>query len=359
MGHYCPSGSGLPTPCPAGRYNSRTGRSSPGECDICSPGSYCAGLGNSKPTGPCEAGYFCPAGSTSSQEFESPPGKFSLAIASTTSECLPGFYNSMYGQKSCLSCPVGYYCPNSSMVTYEHTICPVGHFCPLQSQYPQRCPIGTYSNDIGLSLQSQCLPCTPGSFCSSSGLHEVTGPCAAGYYCTVGAQLSTHDTIPDLTGGQCPEGHYCPENTAYPIQCPAGTYMSSSANTGELYFNGTQIFCDLCSAGHACPIRGMSAVGNTLCSEGYFCRRGSPSTSPICTSKFCKDMYGICPVGHFCERGTVDPKNCADGTYMDEKGAASCKICPSGYYCASINRTDTYFNCPQVILVAFDYSRFS
>jgi hypothetical protein len=208
VGHYCPSGSGLPTPCPPGRFNSHTGRTSPGECDICSPGFFCAGLGNSKPSGPCEAGYYCPAGSTSSQEIESPPGKFSLAIASVPSECLPGFYNSMFGQDSCLPCPTGYYCPNSSLVTYEYTICPIGHFCPPQSQFPQRCPIGTYSNDIGLSLQSQCLPCTPGSFCGSSGLHEVSGPCAAGYYCTIGAQLSTHDTIPDSTGGQCPTGHF-------------------------------------------------------------------------------------------------------------------------------------------------------
>jgi hypothetical protein len=348
-GHYCPQGTGLPIPCPAGTYNERTGGTAPNSCSSCSPGQYCAGLGNVVPTGMCRAGYYCPPGSTSATENDAPPGTFTKANASAPSSCLPGYYNPMYAQSSCLACPSGYYCPDSAMTTYEDTLCPIGNYCPAQSQHPSRCPIGTFSNDVGLSMQSQCVQCTPGSYCGSSGLHQVSGPCDAGFFCTLGAQLSTHASVTDSMGGVCPTGHYCPVNTAYPIECPAGTYMSSTGNTGNIFYNGIQIYCNLCTAGRACTITGLSGPGNTLCNEGYWCKRGSPFTQPSCDgSANCLSNYGVCPVGHYCPLGTDDPIPCADGTYMDETGAAVCKVCPAGRKCSSAVRTDLYQDCPQV-----------
>ena len=348
VGHYCPLGSGLPTPCPAGRYSSEYGNVQESDCTICSPGYYCAGLANERPTGLCTDGYYCPPGSISSRQIEAPLGSYSGTGASNYSLCLPGFYQPMFAQSDCLQCPNGYYCPDSGMSTYEHTICPYGNYCPVESSVPFRCPIGTFSASTGLFMESQCSDCTPGYYCNSTGLSEVTGPCDAGYYCTLGAEQKTHDSLADSTGGVCPEGHYCPQGTAHPIECPKGTFMSSTGATGDIYYNDTQFFCDLCLPGYACTKRGMTTSGSSLCEAGYFCRYGSPSTTPYCEEDFCEDMYGACPIGHYCEVGTDIPQLCNDGTYMDDVGAEVCKECPIGYYCAQHIATSNYTTCPQV-----------
>ena len=51
------------------------------------------------------------------------------------------------------------------------TICPAGSYCPTGSQHETHylCPPGTYSNNTGLSADSQCTPCTPGSYCAGEG----------------------------------------------------------------------------------------------------------------------------------------------------------------------------------------------
>ena len=67
-----------------------------------------------------------------------------------------------------------------------------------------------------------------GSYCSTPGLAAVTGPCATGYYCTMGA--SRPDPQNDHTGGLCPVGHYCPEGTGDPERCPPGYFSNSTGN---------------------------------------------------------------------------------------------------------------------------------
>lgn len=42
-----------------------------------------------------------------------------------------------------------------------------------------------------LSMSSECLPCTPGHFCSASGLSAPSGPCAPGYFCLAGVSSPT------------------------------------------------------------------------------------------------------------------------------------------------------------------------
>lgn len=68
----------------------------------------------------------------------------------------------------------------------------------------------------------------------------MTGPCDAGYYCTLGATRS--DPQNDATGGTCPTGHYCPQGTGVPQGCPPG-YFSNA--TGNVDFSG----CKLCTEG--------------------------------------------------------------------------------------------------------------
>merc|ERR1711871_1305911 len=61
-GFYCPVGTAIPIPCPPGRYSGGLRRTSADTCSVCDPGAYCANSGLLLPTGPCEAGYFCPTG---------------------------------------------------------------------------------------------------------------------------------------------------------------------------------------------------------------------------------------------------------------------------------------------------------
>ena len=49
-------------PCPEGTYGSQVGLSSSAQCTNCTAGSYCEGVGLSKPTGFCEPGYWCQNG---------------------------------------------------------------------------------------------------------------------------------------------------------------------------------------------------------------------------------------------------------------------------------------------------------
>jgi hypothetical protein len=102
-GSFCEEGSASPTPCDVGTYLAYTGAVSRSECVLCTPGKYCATAGLSQPTGNCDAGFYCPAGSTSSSPFNTP-------------------------------CPIGMKCP-SSAVTGSATAqpCPPGEYT-IQSQ---------------------------------------------------------------------------------------------------------------------------------------------------------------------------------------------------------------------------------
>ena len=56
MGHYCEAGSSNGTGCPPGTFLNSTGGRSMDDCLSCVPGMYCAGYGNSQPTGDCAPG---------------------------------------------------------------------------------------------------------------------------------------------------------------------------------------------------------------------------------------------------------------------------------------------------------------
>jgi len=69
------------------------------------------------------------------------------------------------------------------------------------------------------------------------------------------------------TGGPCPVGHYCPENSTRPIECPGGSYAKTEAKDE----------CDVCPAGSYCPI---GAYNLTDCPVGSFCPSKSPAPIP-------------------------------------------------------------------------------
>ena len=57
---------------------------------------------------------------------------------------------------------------------------------------------------------------------------SFSGPCDAGYYCTLGSDTAMPDTGHTGTAGPCPEGHYCTQATVTPTPCPLGTYNNET-----------------------------------------------------------------------------------------------------------------------------------
>jgi hypothetical protein len=260
----------LATPCPAGTYSSQQSLTNASQCLSCTPGSYCATLGLTAPTGNCSAGYYCTGGSSLQK-----PGASGV--------------------------PVGF-----------GGICPVGSYCLPGSDSPIPCPAGTYrSLTLGLSL-SDCSLCTPGRHCNVSGLTAPTGVCDAGYYCITASQ-SPHPTPDDWTGGICPPAHYCPAGSPSALPCTAGTY----ANRTGL------IACDPCPAGYYCP---AAQRDPTLCPIGSYCPPSTGTAVPACPLGTFGNATGL--------TSALNCQLCTPGSYCSIPGLSSPNgICQAGYYC--------------------------
>jgi hypothetical protein len=132
-----------------------------------------------------------------------------------------------------------------------------------------RCPIGTFSDQIANQALSDCASCSPGYFCEVPGLTFVSGPCEAGYYCISGATSSVQP-VDSSMGGTCPAGSYCQEASAYYTKCPRGTYMPTTGSKGNVTYGGINFFCYLCPAGKVCDGVGLTTYTGT-CGAGYWC----------------------------------------------------------------------------------------
>lgn len=266
LGAYCPAGSAAPYLCGAGSYLNSTGNDDMADCISCTPGYYCAGGGNSFPTGLCDAGYFCPGGQDAPNPpgYNCTPGHYCPEGSSAPIRCSSGTYQDELGQSGCKSCPQGYYCDRTEdpVVLYNNSACPTGFYCPQNTrratEFP--CPLGTFNNITHRTVLSDCVACLAGQFCDQTGLSWPAGDCQAGYYCTYGADS------PTPTLGQqadiCPEGSYCPSGSSVPQSCPPGTFNPTAGRQDVSE-------CVNCTAGLYCPDYNMTAAGPP-CQEGKF-----------------------------------------------------------------------------------------
>ena len=75
-------------------------------------------------------------------------------------------------------CDAGFVCVSGAEVStpidgttgYE---CPAGYYCPKGSDQGVKCPVGTFSNALGLENVTECEPCTPGMHCLLEGELEI------------------------------------------------------------------------------------------------------------------------------------------------------------------------------------------
>ncbi|XP_070551430.1 uncharacterized protein [Ptychodera flava] len=347
VGRYCPSGTDANPPmCPIGTFSNSTGLKQESECYSCTPGHYCETPGLVEPTGPCDEGYYCPAGQSSPTpaEYNCTTGHRCPTGSPSPEPCPSGEYQDEEGQPSCKSCPPGYYCDAVEAAVFygvsSHgvvipTDCVAGYYCPQATegkhQYP--CLEGHFSNVTNLERHDQCQPCPGGTYCDSQGLTEYADLCDAGYVCVSGSNTSR--PTDGATGYECLPGYYCPKGSDQGIKCPQGRFSNETGLE-----NVTE--CRQCTPGFYCQTEGLTAPTGP-CLPRYYCTLGAIDPNPTAES------YGdICPAGRYCPEGTADPVECPIGTYLPDTGQdelSDCLDCTGGYYCDSQGQTNVTAQC--------------
>lgn len=336
-GHFCRNGTHTPWPCPPGTYNPVRGASNETSCLACPPGKYCNGTGLVKPSGDCDAGYFCALGASLPKPLDSsggicPTGKYCPVGSERPLGCPEGTYRGTVGGATCQTCPAQYYCPVNTTTPVD---CPTGRYCPAGTNTTQpKCPPATFNNRTGLANITQCLPCKPGMYCYEYGLSFPNGPCQAGYVCASGAAtpMGSATVVPNRAT-HCPSGYYCPEGSGAGTPCPPGKYFPSQGA-------GSQADCFDCKLGHYCGTPGLAAPTGA-CAAGYYCNVGSSVAMPT------NPTYGgLCPIAHYCPANSSQPIPCPAGTFSNQTGQAVCLPCPPGFFCEA--GSDMYENqrCP-------------
>lgn len=133
--------------------------------------------------------------------------------------------------------------------------------------------------------------------------------------------------------GICPKGYYCPEGTAWPVVCPAGTY---NLNVGETTVDG----CTPCIEGYYCPNTQdrTQCVGGEVCPEGVDNNLSVTNLSKPDAGYYSLDQY---PDQIPCFFGTFQPAQgtnacgaCTQGSQCDQTGLAAVVTCDKGSDCS-------------------------
>ncbi|XP_034024625.1 multiple epidermal growth factor-like domains protein 6 [Thalassophryne amazonica] len=412
VGFFCPRGTPVPLPCPAGTFNPLTGNAHQDNCTTCPRGYYCQGEGTVQPA-LCPAGYYCPPGLILGLEFPCPSGTVQNQVGASTPDactlCPAGMFCSQPGLSQPTGlCEGGFYCPagstspNSTAYQTNSTrssLCPSGHYCPVGTGYPLPCPHGSLSTSAGLKDIEECSLCPPGLFCDRPALVKLTDaqPCHAGYVCLGGS--STPTPSDGFFGYLCPAGHSCPVGSSTEMSCEPGTYSPSPGAAdciicpkGTMCSSSATVEPSICPTGHFCPAgtvwpqpcpvgtlsnqtgahsasvctacpSGMycSSYGASTpqgpCLQGYFCQGGAQGPTPHNSADFPKN--GPCPVGHYCPAGCLSPVPCPVGSIRNTTGGVSmesCSACSPGHYCTAEGLASPSGLCAAGFYCPFDFS---
>ena len=340
VGSYCVQGSISPTVCPDGLTSLASSTSST-SCTSCPAGNFCkTGIKTA-----CVAGTYQPS-TGQSVCLACVAGSYCLLGASSPTACPDGKYSLASAQSSadCIQCPQGVSCSggvvlNCSAGTYAApgaascSPCPAGFYCLAGTSTPIACPDGNYVYG-NAKASSDCQPCIVGNFCKGGS----QTPCAAGSYSSsTGA----------ITCPACPAGSYCIVGSTVAILCPDGQYSSVSAAVCSTCVAGSYCKGGLmkqCSAGSYQPATGQSSCNS--CPVGSYCLAGSITFTVCADALFStggSSTCNPCPAGSYCKGGVQN--QCAAGSYQPSSSQTACLSCISGSYCVSgsINPTP----CPD------------
>ena len=203
---YSQGGASQCTPCPY--FSISLGGGGIGQC-VCQSG-YLAAYTPSVTCAPCPDGSYSLLNATSCVSCG--PGTFSVSPAVQCTQCARGTYQPSSGLASCVPCPAGTLSPAGAT---DCSACPAPLYCTGGGVF-YSCPLGTYSNLLGLQSADQCPICPVNSFCQSSGeieacpAHTTSAAgstsklnclCNPGYVCTYRKAVRVNITLP-LTQAQ-------------------------------------------------------------------------------------------------------------------------------------------------------------
>lgn len=303
--------------------------------------------------GSCTSGgHYC-GYPTTTWNYPTPNGTYSLNGSWNFTLCHPGTFSPRAGGVSCLPCAVGYVCPDFGTIkpvicppgrvcdgiglAKPSSSCPKGHYClsGTKSRIPltfksndnwiieEETGIATYRNSSDFSLRNRVLPAS-GTYRLEHAPNRVVFaeqpiPCDVGYYCRngVGSPISIISNF--ITPQKCYDGFFCPRGSSSPEgsgPCKTGYYCPSAILAVE------------CPKGHHCP-----GIANTKPLE---CQPGTYSNSTRSSS--CR----LCEIGSICPKWKMfKPQHCPAGFVCDTKGlSVPDKPCTPGFICEEGTSTD-------------------
>lgn len=167
-----------------------------------------------------------------------------------------------------------------------------------------------------------CRECNPGFYNeqpfqpNSSEPAILCEPCPIGTKSEVFGTKTVHECKP------CSKGTHCPKGSSHEKPCPSKWFCPSPSQKIP------------CIGGFVCTTNTTTLGQDSLCSPGNFCPTGTNDP-----------RENICPIGHSCPRGSSEPQPCPIGTYQDEVGKPTCKLCGVGTFGIAVRGTDSKTAC--------------
>ncbi|KAJ6252870.1 insulin-like growth factor binding protein [Anaeramoeba flamelloides] len=250
--------------CPIGTFNANNGSGSESDCTKCNIGSYQPLKGQSS----CEL-------------------------------CQEGTYQNQTGQTNCPNCRIGSYSPNTNMTSCVE--CSKGSYGDTEGETSfdtacKKCPLGTWSDQTGLTDESECTNCTKGFYNAKFGSTTIEScdPCPTGTY------------------GQT-EGL-------------KGIYGCKTCESNKISNQINSTSCSLCSIGYQ-PSDAQDQC--EPCGKGYYKNNTLDSSCSPCQNDYFNNIEGAtyclkCGLPDICLEGG----KCADGRDPD----TFCSDCMDNYY---------------------------
>ena len=300
--------------CPSGRYNSRGGSCTRGKCN---------GFASPDCEGPCEAGHFCPPGSSSPRQQPCGGPEYYCTEGSSERERVqPGYYSTPlalpreFNRGNGTGIPSREY-TDKTFVRTAQTLCDPGYFCTGDDGLRRACSAsGSFGRTAGLATSDCTGACPRGSYCIPES--NVPILCPAGRYGgTEGLQS------PDCSG-ECEPGFYCPAGSVSPqeVACPAGRYgensgLTSSACSLDCDGGGVNCVPTVCKEGSFCPTHSTSKTQDACGGPDKFCPRGSSTPTAVGVGHYTIGELSIS--GQYQaeadEKNRFDEVPCEPGTY--------------------------------------------
>jgi hypothetical protein len=148
-----------------------------------------------------------------------------------------------------------------------------------KTETPSNCPVGTYSDGLGLNGDWECAQCMHGKYCDAPGMDFAAmdaKDCLAGKYCTYGT--SDPNAAPD-----CDYGKFCPLGSMDQTPCEPGQYQDTQG----------QDHCEPCENGYYCSFEYSLASGNSqrhACDTGYKCDDTSLKSPTPCSAGYYQNV---------------------------------------------------------------------